>query len=219
MSWWWLSYPLLGIFGGFVAGLFGVGGGMTLVPFMYMIFLGRGCRPGVIHLSLGTSMATILLTSISQHARPPCPRRRQLDHRPRHGAALVIGTFGGSQLAGQVPTRPLTLVFVVIVYYAAAQMILDARPKPTAACRKRPDYWPPGLIGIVSSLVAAGGGFPLGALMVATFPAYRRRYLGGPGFRSPSPARSATSSPAGRTRPCQPSPWVTSISRLSPASP
>jgi uncharacterized membrane protein YfcA len=38
MTIWWLAYPLLGIFGGFVAGLFGVGGGLTLVPFMFMVF-------------------------------------------------------------------------------------------------------------------------------------------------------------------------------------
>ena len=42
MTIWWLSYPLLGIFGGFVAGLFGVGGGLTLVPFMYMLFVEIG---------------------------------------------------------------------------------------------------------------------------------------------------------------------------------
>lgn len=161
MSWWWLSYPLLGIFGGFVAGLFGVGGGMTLVPFMYMIFLAQGMpAEHVIHLSLGTSMATILLTSISS-----------MRAHHAHGAvnwtivramapALVIGTFGGSQLAGQVPTRPLTLVFVVIVFYAAAQMILDARPKPHRGLPETTGLLAAGgLIGIVSSLVAAGGGF------------------------------------------------------------
>ena len=45
MTIWWLSYPLLGIFGGFVAGLFGVGGGLTLVPFMYMLFVAQNFPP------------------------------------------------------------------------------------------------------------------------------------------------------------------------------
>jgi uncharacterized membrane protein YfcA len=66
MTIWWLAYPLLGIFGGFVAGLFGVGGGLTLVPFMYMLFVAQNFPPEhVMHLALGTSMATIVFTSIS----------------------------------------------------------------------------------------------------------------------------------------------------------
>ena len=66
MTIWWLSYPLLGIFGGFVAGLFGVGGGLTLVPFMYMLFVAQNFPPEhVMHLALGTSMATIVFTSLS----------------------------------------------------------------------------------------------------------------------------------------------------------
>ena len=61
MTLWWLTYPLLGIFGGFVAGLFGVGGGLTLVPFMYMLFVAQNFPPDhVMHLALGTSMATIV---------------------------------------------------------------------------------------------------------------------------------------------------------------
>ena len=56
MTIWWLSYPLLGIFGGFVAGLFGVGGGLTLVPFMYMLFVAQNFPPEhVMHLALGNS--------------------------------------------------------------------------------------------------------------------------------------------------------------------
>jgi uncharacterized membrane protein YfcA len=73
---------------------------------------------------------------------------------------LVVGTFGGSFVATLIPTRPLAVVFTVIVCYAAATMLLDRRPKPH---RQLPG--PAGLfsvaggIGLVSSLVAAGGGF------------------------------------------------------------
>lgn len=161
MTLWWLTYPLLGIFGGFVAGLFGVGGGLTLVPFMFMLFSAQHFPPEqVMHLALGTSMATIVFTSVSS-----------MRAHHRHGAVnwnivrslapgLVLGTFGGSLVAGLVPTRPMTAIFVVIVYYASLQMILDFKPKPH---RQLPGplglFLTGGVIGIVSSLVAAGGGF------------------------------------------------------------
>ena len=63
---WWLAYPLLGAFAGFIAGLFGVGGGQTLVPILFMLYTAQGFSPGhTMHLALGTSMGTIVFTSIS----------------------------------------------------------------------------------------------------------------------------------------------------------
>ncbi len=161
VSLWWLAYPLLGIFGGFVAGLFGVGGGMTLVPFLFMIYTAQGIPADqVMHLALGTSMATIVLTSLSSmrahHARGAVNWRVVRAMVP----GLVVGTLGGSLVAGQVPSRPLAAAFVVIVYFAAAQMMLDARPKPHRALPGPAGLLAVGLtIGLVSSLVAAGGGF------------------------------------------------------------
>ena len=161
VTWWLLSYPLLGIFGGFIAGLFGVGGGLTIVPILFMIFAAQGFPEAhIMHLALGTSMTTIVFTSISS-----------MRAHHRHGAVrwdivramapgLLCGTFGGSLFAGLVPTRPLVMVFTGLVYYASVQMMLDFKPQ---AHRQLPG--PGGLfaagsvIGIISSLVAAGGGF------------------------------------------------------------
>lgn len=161
MTIWWLSYPLLGIFGGFVAGLFGVGGGLTLVPFMYMLFVAQGFPvEHVMHLALGTSMATIVFTSISSMRAHHAHGAVRWEIVRTMAPGLVLGTFGGSLVAGQVPTGPMTAIFVVIVYYASLQMILDFKPH---AHRQMPGAWGRflvgGLIGVVSSLVAAGGGF------------------------------------------------------------
>ena len=161
MSLWWLSYPLLGCFAGFVAGLFGVGGGLTIVPLLLMLYTAQDFPAGhVVHLALGTSMATIVFTSLSS-----------MRAHNRHGAVrwdvvramapgLVLGTLGGSFFAARVPTRPLAMLFTAIVYYASLQMVLDFKPKPT---RRLPgpsgQFTAATLIGAVSSLVAAGGGF------------------------------------------------------------
>lgn len=161
MDWWLVSYPLLGVFAGFVAGLFGVGGGLTLVPLLFMLFKAQGFPAAhLMHLALGTAMATIVFTSITS-----------MRAHHRHGAVrwdivaplapgLVLGTLGGSLFSGLVPTRPLVMTFTVIVYYAALQMILDFKPKAHRQLPGRLGLFLAGSgIGIVSSLVAAGGGF------------------------------------------------------------
>lgn len=161
MTLWWLTYPLLGIFAGFVAGLFGVGGGLTIVPLLFMLFSAQSFPvEHTMHLALGTSMATIVFTSIAStraHHRHGAVR---WDVVKAFAPGLMLGTFSGSFLATWVPTRPLAMIFTVIVYYASLQMILDFKPK---AHRSLPGTF--GMvvagtaIGIVSSLVAAGGGF------------------------------------------------------------
>lgn len=161
MTLWWLAYPLLGIFGGFVAGLFGVGGGLTLVPFMYMLFVAQNFPPEhLMHLALGTSMATIVFTSISSMRAHHSHGAVRWDIVRTMAPGLVLGTFGGSLVAGQVPTGPMTAIFVVIVYYASAQMMLDFKPH---AHRQMPNalgrFVAGSVIGVISSLVAAGGGF------------------------------------------------------------
>ena len=158
---WWLAYPLLGAFAGFIAGLFGVGGGLTLVPILFMLYTAQQFPlDHTMHLALGTSMGTIVFTSISS-----------MRAHHGHGAVrweivrglapgLVAGTLLGTTLASLIPTRPLAMVFVCIVFYASAQMVLDFKPKPH---RQMPGtagmLAVGGAIGVLSSLVSAGGGF------------------------------------------------------------
>ncbi len=162
MIWdWLLPYLALGIFAGFFAGLFGVGGGLMIVPLLLMVFTAQGFPlEHQMHLALGTAMSGIMLTSISS-----------MRAHHRHGAVrwdvvrafapgLLSGTLAGATLAATIPTRPLAAAFALIVCYASASMLFDRKPKPS---RQLPG--PAGLfavgsgIGIVSSLVAAGGGF------------------------------------------------------------
>lgn len=161
MTLWWLAYPLLGAFAGFIAGLFGVGGGLTLVPLLYMLFAAQNFpAEHLMHLALGTSMATIVFTSVASMRAHHAHGAVRWDIVKRMVPGLMLGTLAGSFVASSVPTRPLAMIFTVIVYYAALQMVLDFKPKPS---RNLPG--PAGLllagatIGSVSSLVSAGGGF------------------------------------------------------------
>lgn len=161
MTWWILTYVLLGIGSGFVAGLFGVGGGLTIVPILLMLFQAQDFPTGqLIHMALGTAMATIVVTSLSSMRAHHQQGGVRWDIFISMTPGLVLGTLVGSLFASQVPTDALAIAFTGIVYAASLQMLLDVKPKPT---RELPGSM--GLAGVgsiiggVSSLVAAGGGF------------------------------------------------------------
>jgi uncharacterized membrane protein YfcA len=161
MSWWLLIYVLLGMGSGFIAGLFGVGGGLTIVPILLMLFQAQGFPDAqLMHLALGTAMATIVVTSISSMRAHHQHGGVRWDIFRSMAPGLVVGTLVGSLFASRVPTDTMAIVFTCIVYWASLQMLLDIKPKPT---RELPGAaglaGVGGLIGGVSSLVAAGGGF------------------------------------------------------------
>ena len=161
MSWWLLTYLLLGMGSGFVAGLFGVGGGLTIVPILLMLFQAQGFpETELMHLALGTAMATIVITSISSMRAHNKLGGVRWDIFRAMAPGLVLGTLVGSLFASRVPTHTMAIVFTGIVYWASLQMLLDIKPKPS---RDLPGtaglVGVGGLIGGVSSLVAAGGGF------------------------------------------------------------
>lgn len=161
MTVWLLGYAALGVFGGFVAGLFGVGGGLAIVPLLVMLFSAQGFAvEHTLHLALGTAMAGIMFTSVSSMRAHHAHGAVRWDIVKVFAPGLVAGTFGGSLAVGLIPTRPLAIMFTAIVCYAAASMLLDRKPKPH---RQLPGplglFSVAGSIGLVSSLVAAGGGF------------------------------------------------------------
>ncbi len=161
MTLWWLSYPLVGLFAGFVAGLFGVGGGLVVVPLLFMLYSAQHFpSEHTMHLALGTSMATIVFTSVASMRAHQSHGAVRWDIVKRIAPGLMLGTFSGSFIAAWVPTHALAVVFTVIVYYASVQMMLDFKPLPHRSVPGTLGLVIAGtVIGLVSSLVAAGGGF------------------------------------------------------------
>lgn len=160
-SWWWVAYPLMGLFAGFFAGLLGIGGGLILVSLMVFAFNAQHFPADrVMHLALGTSLATIIFTSLkSAHAHHQRGAVRW-DIVKNASAGLVIGTLAGSAVAESLRSRVLAVVFTAFVIYSAINMMLDVKPKPS---RQLPGpaglQLAAGFIGIASALVGAGGGF------------------------------------------------------------
>ncbi|MDD2900000.1 MAG: sulfite exporter TauE/SafE family protein [Desulfuromonadaceae bacterium] len=156
----WFMYIALGAFAGVLAGLLGVGGGLVIVPVLTFIFTSQHLPEGhILHLALGTSLASIMFTSVSSlrahHLRGAVDW--QVVRRISFG--IMAGTFGGSWVAAQLSTRFLKGFFVIFLYTVAVQMLLNIRPKPHRQLPGRAAlFGAGGLIGGVSSLVGIGGG-------------------------------------------------------------
>ncbi len=151
----------LGGFTGFSAGLLGVGGGMLTVPFMTMLLSSRQFPAAlVVHVAIATSLAIILFTSMSS-----------LRAHHRHGAvlwpvvrqfapAILIGSWIGPWIGAQISSSALAMFFGLFISFSATQMLLDRKPKPTRELPARAGMLGVGfVIGTLSGLVGAGGGF------------------------------------------------------------
>ncbi len=155
------SLLVLGIFVGLVAGLLGVGGGMFMVPFLTVFFSAQGvAHEHVIKMAVATSIATILLTSISSvrahHQRGAVlwPVARLL------APGILIGALAGAQLAARLAADWLAYAFAAFLAFSATQMLRNRKPKPTRELPKAPGLFTAGsVIGLLSGFVGGGGGF------------------------------------------------------------
>ncbi len=156
---WWIAYVLLGAFVGFLAGLLGIGGGMSMVPIITMMFVAQDFPAShILHLAVGTSFATVVFTAISSLRAHHAHGAVRWDIFKSIAPGTVAGTLAGSAFAGTVSTRWLAIFFSGFVYIAATQMLLNMKPKAQRDLPKPSIIFGIGLvIGMISSLVAAGG--------------------------------------------------------------
>lgn len=162
------SLLVLGVFAGFAAGLLGVGGGMFMVPFLTAFFSLQGVAPHlVIKLAVATSLATILLTSISSvrahHQRGAVlwPVARLL------APGILIGALAGAQVASHLDATLLAYAFAGFLAFSAGQMLLDRKPKASRELPRAGGLFGVGsVIGVLSGIVGGGGGFASVPFMV-----------------------------------------------------
>ncbi len=156
----WLLYLALGAVAGFLAGLLGVGGGLVIVPALAFIFAAQHFPAAYIaHLALGTSLASILFTSLSSVRAHHAHRAVSWGILRGVTPGIIAGTLAGTVVAAHLSTGFLKAFFVVFVYYVATQMLLNIKPKPSRELPGKAGMFAAGgVIGGVSSLVGIGGG-------------------------------------------------------------
>jgi uncharacterized membrane protein YfcA len=157
-----LAYGVLGCVAGFAAGLLGIGGGMLLVPFLTALLTLQGIPIDlVVHTAIATSMASILFTSASSVRAHHKRGAVRWDLVARFTPGIVIGgLLAGGAIFAALKTGWLALFFAIFVGYSAVQMVVNRKPKPS---RQMPGALGTGtagaVIGFLSGLVGAGGGF------------------------------------------------------------
>jgi uncharacterized membrane protein YfcA len=135
---------------------------MLMVPFITMIMSARGVAPALaVKMAIATSMATIIFTSISSVRAHHKRGAVRWDIVWRLAPGIVIGSLAGSLgVFALLKGAWLALFFALFVGFSATQMFLDKKPAPTRTLPGTPGLLGAGgLIGFLSGLVGAGGGF------------------------------------------------------------
>ncbi|WP_240473426.1 sulfite exporter TauE/SafE family protein [Ferrimonas senticii] len=154
-----LIYLALGALAGTLSGLFGIGGGLVIVPVLITTFSIMGLSSDVyIHMAIGTSLATIVVTAAS--AIHNHHKRGNVDWPvvKRFAPGVIVGAYLGGMLADRIPAQSLGIVLGVFMWVIALQMLLSLKPD---AGRQLPS--PAGLlvsggvIGTLSAMVGIGG--------------------------------------------------------------
>ena len=157
-----LELAALGLVTGFLAGLLGIGGGMIMVPFISAILSGRGVEPGLaVKMAIATSMATIIFTSVSSVRAHHKKGAVRWDIVKALAPGIVLGAMVASLgVFALLKGASLYFVFAAFVAFSGSQMFLDKKPAPA---RQLPGtaglLGAGGVIGALSGLVGAGGGF------------------------------------------------------------
>jgi uncharacterized protein len=158
----------VGALSGFLAGLFGIGGGAVLVPVFYECFRLAGVPLAVrMPLCIGTSLAIIIPTSISSFRAHYVRGAVDMDIVKAWWLAVVTGVIAGSITARFAPERLFKIVFVMVAYTAATRLLL-ARESwkfgadfPSGPLMRLYGF----VVGLLSTLMGVGGGLFLNLLM------------------------------------------------------
>ena len=110
---------------GFVAGLFGIGGGLITVPFLYYIFGLLNIDPAyLMHLAVGTSFAIIIPTSIVSVITHHKFKAVDFDIVKSYGIYVVLGVIFGTIFAASLKTKSLVLFFSIIIFLLGIYLLL-----------------------------------------------------------------------------------------------
>lgn len=159
-----------GLFAGFAAGIFGIGGGFVVVPALFVVLPLLGGTPEAIaHVAIGTSAATIIVTSIRSLLAHAKRGAVEFEVLKAWAPWIILGDGIGVLLAGHVDGHVLTMIFAVGVFLMSLNFLL-----PKVGGRVISDEMPSGIarvgiaggLGTFSALLGIGGGTI--AIMVMT---------------------------------------------------
>lgn len=155
-----IELALIGVAAGYLAGFLGIGGGFVVVPSLTYLFLQNpATAPWAIHMAVATSLATMLVTSLSSiiaHHRKGAIRWALVRSLT---PGLVAGAVLGAMIADRLNGEVLVRVVGVFAILAGLQLLLTRKPAGEKPLPGQPGVSAVGgIIGAISSLIGIGGG-------------------------------------------------------------
>ena len=156
-----LSCLVLGAGVGFLAGLFGIGGGLIIVPSLVYLFpLVNVPTEAMMSMALGTSFSTIVVTAFSAAQRHHKLGNVDWQISQYFIPALMISVFLAGLVVGNLPKALMSKIFAVMVLFLALKMIFTIKkevtnPKPITP---QSTLIAGGIIGALSSMAGIAGG-------------------------------------------------------------
>lgn len=147
---------------GFLAGLFGIGGGLIIVPVLvYLLPMVGVPEPMLMSTALGTSFATIVITGFSSAQRHHKLGNVVWDAVKILAPVIMIAVFICGLFIGKLDQNISAKLFACLVVYLAVKMVLSVKQKsdkPTKPLTKKASIIGGILIGMASSAAGIGGG-------------------------------------------------------------
>ena len=155
-----LIYIIVGAFGGFLAGLFGVGGGIIFVPVLYYTLVSfYPDYGGTMQMAVGTALATIIMTNISSVRAHTKRGSVRYDLLKKIAPGMILGSLLSAWIADQLDSPSLKAFFAVAIFILAAIMITG--PERIFKAQAFPSTYlsnlAGGIIGCISGLMGIGG--------------------------------------------------------------
>jgi len=175
---WVIVFVCIGILGGLCAGLFGIGGGVIMVPCLYVIFKYMGMpHNALMHMSIATSLAAVIFNAASSSITHW--RRNNIDwqHAGWTMIGIVIGAVIGPQISKHLPSGFLAYIFGVLEMLIAVYIVFR-RDRLVTNANQSPARLTPFIAGvfiaIISSILGIAGGTFLVPLFIALHLGARR---------------------------------------------
>ena len=152
---------ILGAFSGLLAGLFGIGGGLIIVPILVSLFSIQQIMipEQQIIFAIATSLATIIFTASSSVLAHHRQGNVLWTKVARLTPGIIIGAALGAIIADKISADHLRFIFITYLTYVAFKMALQRKPRESTVKNiKSLDYAAGGGIGLLSSILGIGGG-------------------------------------------------------------
>jgi len=151
---------LLGTFSGVLAGLFGIGGGIIIIPTFFLIFTYLGFAEGILaHMVLGSSLGVIIFSSISSTFSHNIKEAVDWKLIRVVAPSIIIGSALGGVTAGQIESDTLQGLVALFLLVASVQLIFEFPPPPqNPQTNLVGPFIAGGGIGWLSGVFGIGGG-------------------------------------------------------------